>query len=402
MAKNPSFEQSSSIPSVQFPTNIWIIFTISIIAVALVSGGGVYLWLNKSPKNVTSVNQIVPIPTLVSQTASPSTTVNQITPTDLPTPTTSDQIKLGNLTLIVPAKWKIESNNSLTAKILTDFQPYRVELLVSLENDVSTASNYKSSYDNTTTKYGEAFKVAQGGSLGVTGVKINNKLYSFAWEISSNEPVPTKLDGIWTPSHNVTQDDLWNITVSAKPVGQISNQDSRKELSADGWNQKFLDSLNKGDTCNSFYLTRFTSKPNTFVTYVSSNYKYSLSFPFNSTWGDTDNKVKPYESYNSGAQSSIWFGQPFSSEGCSFVRPSLSELPASNIDDVIKTLSSTSTSKKITTLQYPILDIDTENALFGSVKSYKIFLPTVTLEIDNVFNGDVPLLTQLVDSIKLL
>lgn len=188
--------------------------------------------------------------------------------------------------------------------------------------------------------------------------------------------------------------------------------DPRVELTADGWNKKFLAELNKGDNCSNFFETRFSAKPNTFVTYTSSEFKYSVNFPYNATWGDKENKVKPYDK-NSYDKKSIMFGQPSSSEGCSFFQTSLVELPKSTIDQAIQLIDAenvkqnientsfpeTATYKKITNLKYPVLEIDTANALFGSVKSAKIFLPNVTLEIASPDSG---LITQLVNSIVLL
>lgn len=188
--------------------------------------------------------------------------------------------------------------------------------------------------------------------------------------------------------------------------------DPRVELTADGWNKKFLAELNKGDNCSNFFETRFSAKPNTFVTYTSSEFKYSINFPYNASWGDKENKVKPFER-NSYDKKSLMFGRPYFSEGCSFLRASLIELPKSTIDQTIQLIDAenikqnkentpfpeTATYKIITNLKYPILEIETANALFGSVKSTKIFLPNVTLDIANS-NSD--LVVQLVNSIVLL
>lgn len=191
--------------------------------------------------------------------------------------------------------------------------------------------------------------------------------------------------------------------------------DPRAELTADGWNKKFIAELNKGDTCSNFFKTRFSAKPNTFVTYTSSKFKYSINFPYNYSWGDKENRVKPYDT-NSYDKKSIMFGQPSFSEGCSFSQASMIELPQSAIDQAIQTIDEenikqtkesidfpeTATYKRITNLKYPVLEIDTANALFGSLKSYQIFLPTVTLEFTGPFFLNEDIIAQLVNSIVLL
>ena len=188
--------------------------------------------------------------------------------------------------------------------------------------------------------------------------------------------------------------------------------DPRVELTADGWNKKFLAELNKGDNCSNFFETRFSAKPNTFVTYSSSEFKYSVNFPYNASWGDKENRVKQYDR-NSYDKKSLMFGQPSFSEGCSFFQTSLVELPKSTIDQAIQLIDAenvkqnkentsfpeTATYKKNTNLKYPVLEIETANAMFGFVKSAKIFLPSVTLEIANPDSG---LVVQLVNSIKIL
>lgn len=394
MIENISQPQPPIVQPIPNPPKIWLPFTIALILVALVSGGGVYLWQQ---------NQLLQLKN------NPTTTVPA---TANPTNPVEKQITLAGINLTIPGKWQVESNDNNSARILTDYPAYKVELLVRLENASLTESGYKSSFDNTITKYGEVFKTSLGGAFDSTGIKINGKLYLFIWEIVSNEPTPSNLDGIWTPKHNVTDSDIWNITLSAKPLSQTVSQDTRIELSADGWYKKFLTELDKGDNCNNFYATRFSAKPNTFVTYTSTEFKYSIDLPYNLSWGDKENKVKPFDrdSYD---KKSIMFGQPSFTEGCSFFQASLTELPRSTINQAIQLIDAenvkqnkentsfpeTASYKKITNLKYPVLEIDTASAMFGSVKSAKIFLPTVTLELSN---SSSDLVTQLVNSIVLL
>lgn len=195
-------------------------FIVALVVVALISGGSVYLWQqneikqlqNNRPGQTGYVNN-QKIPTVES------TTIQVVSPTESkPNINSVNKVTLSDIKLTIPSNWKIESNDGKSAKILTDYQPYKVELSINLENDILTKSNYESGFGNTKTKYGEAFKVAQGGGFNVTGIKINEKLYSFSWEITSNEPIPSNLDGIWTPKHNVSEEDMWDVTISAEPI----------------------------------------------------------------------------------------------------------------------------------------------------------------------------------------
>jgi len=192
--------------------------------------------------------------------------------------------------------------------------------------------------------------------------------------------------------------------------------DNRKVLSADEWQKKFTSEFNKGVTCNKFFESRFQAEPNTTVDYSNNKYGYSIELPFNQSWGDDENKVKPFENNNYGSGTNIWFGRPYSSEGCSFYRISMAELPATTIDNEINNIKTENQKiknnpnssqlfykyEKTTNLEYPTLRINIPSDMFGEIISYKVFLPKVTLEFSDPFSVDEKFISKLVNSTKLL
>ena len=65
-------------------------------------------------------------------------------------------------------------------------------------------------FDYTVTKNGEVFQdVCSGG--GCYGAIIEGNIYFFTMDIKSTQPVPEDFDGIWTPDHNITKDQIWTV-----------------------------------------------------------------------------------------------------------------------------------------------------------------------------------------------
>lgn len=205
-------------------------------------------------------------------------------------------------------------------------------------------------------------------------------------------------------------------TISSQPTNPADPRDS---LTMEEWNDKFIEEFtNKGTTSDEFYQLHFSAKPNTTVPYISSGYGYSIDLPYNPSWGDSENNLKPYEKSISNAYGQISFGQPYGTEGGGSARASMGELPPSTIDQTISEINQVntkinietnnnpidgiSTYKVITGLRFPVLQIDTSHALFGLWHSYKVFLPKVTLEFSDPFSVDLDLVTQLINSIKFL
>jgi hypothetical protein len=217
MLDNNQDQQPQRLPSNQ-PNlkHSGLIFFLCMIIVALISGGGVYF----SQQN--KINQLLREQNInLNSFTEPKTVISQaISNPDSAQPSIveTNKITLDDIMMTIPSKWKIESNTNDSAVILTDNPKYKVELIVNLQNQTISASNFQSSINKTKTKYGEAFKVTQGGAFAVTGITMNGKIYSFEWEINSNEPIPTDLDGIWVPKHNVSETDIWDMTLTAKPA----------------------------------------------------------------------------------------------------------------------------------------------------------------------------------------
>jgi hypothetical protein len=201
-----------------------------------------------------------------------------------------------------------------------------------------------------------------------------------------------------------------------EPTTLISavTKDQRKELTAEEWQKKIAEESKKGVTCDDFFESRFSAEPNTTVTYTNKKYGYSIDFPYNPAWGDNENKVKAFENNNYKAESSVWFGAPYPSDGCSFDRINLDELAWSTIDQAKSQIDTENQKIKntknalqnyyeyqvVTGLKYPVLKIDVPNEMFGPVPTYRIFLPKVTLELSDPFFVDSKLIEQMVASIK--
>lgn len=164
-----------------------------------------------------------------NKTAPPKSTPTITTiPTIVPTiieKNKSNFLNISDIEIEFPEGWVVSSVSENTAKILTDFKPYNVYLLLNLEKNTATAnSNYQEKTTMTKTEYGTVYIVEQGGAMSVTGALINRNKYSFAWSIESNQPVPKNLDQIWSPDHNITPEILFSITKTAKPVSVTSNE----------------------------------------------------------------------------------------------------------------------------------------------------------------------------------
>lgn len=192
--------------------------------------------------------------------------------------------------------------------------------------------------------------------------------------------------------------------------------DVRVELTMEEWNdkinQKYAD---QQIDCSKRYDPSFSIVSDTFVTYTSPDYKYSINLPYNTLWGDDQNKIKEYEIIKDDIGNTfIYYNNPYTTEGCGLIRSGMQELPSTTREDRIDQINQKNASKSeeiitfgaityevISDLNYPVLKINTPNALFGIVVSYEVYLPSVTL----VFSGPPispshDLITQLVSSIK--
>jgi len=206
-------------------------------------------------------------------------------------------------------------------------------------------------------------------------------------------------------------------TITHTPTAEPTPNDPRIALSARQWYEKYFQQLSQQKVdCDSFYETRFSANPNTFVSYSSSTGKYSIQLPYNYSWGDSENKVPLYENNDN---QGIYFGQPFPSEGCGYVRFILKELPVSTQEKTIQEIKyknslvteadmipidPTVTYEIVAGLKYPVLITDQIDAMYGSMQELLVFLPTTTLHIYD----RSPTLTKrldyktLINSIKIL
>lgn len=146
---------------------------------------------------------------------------DQVLPTQVVEVQTSVILEILDLQFDLPSNWKVESVIENKAKILTDYPEYQVYLTLDVgKNTKMSISDYLTySADSITTDYGQVYKVTCiGGSLTCTGALIYGNKYTFYWDIESNQPAPTNLDGIWRPDHSITREILLDITKTVKPL----------------------------------------------------------------------------------------------------------------------------------------------------------------------------------------
>ncbi len=128
--------------------------------------------------------------------------------------------KIAGLQFSYPKNWgdcRVDENN---IHFRTDFKKYNVDLvgeIIEITNPTEIEGGLLVGYDNEKISSNvEVFKIACGGALLCSGIKINNAVYRATWVVSSDQKAPENLDGIWMPEHNITQEQIWNILKSVK------------------------------------------------------------------------------------------------------------------------------------------------------------------------------------------
>jgi hypothetical protein len=139
---------------------------------------------------------------------------------------TANVLNIHDIKMTIPDKWsidkRIENVENITGYtrvyIKTDYQPYNVFLVVDVkknnEYDIEWYKGERRGGDYTKIKDGEIFKYFCAPGLACNGAIVNGDVYTFGWDIESDQSIPENLDGIWMPDHNVTQEDIWNILLS--------------------------------------------------------------------------------------------------------------------------------------------------------------------------------------------
>lgn len=169
--------------------------------------GSIFLFKNNKNKivqNNQDINQ--------TQTA----TSNDATKTTNTTTSSSENILIiSDLQINLPKDWKIYFTSQNIAKILTETNPYKVYLTVSVSKSENSSELYKDIPNNTS--YGWVSTCARGGPMACINTKLNNNYYELIWTIDSDQPIPKDLDGAWLPDHKTQSEDLLNIVKTAKP-----------------------------------------------------------------------------------------------------------------------------------------------------------------------------------------
>ena len=106
----------------------------------------------------------------------------------------------------------------------TDYKKYNVDLVAEIKsvNTAVTGQDFlgvgvtkKEKIDgiNNSTIY----NIPCGGGIACTVLNIDDKnFYEINWDVTSSQPIPEKLDGVWVPDYSFTRDDIWNILKSIK------------------------------------------------------------------------------------------------------------------------------------------------------------------------------------------
>lgn len=119
------------------------------------------------------------------------------------------------------AGWRFYSyNDEHAVRILVPDANYEVFLNLKITRltefqDVSDAASEKVTLENGAVLY----RIPFGGGYDMAYVNFEDETYEITVDVSSSEPVPENLDGVWAPHTDVTREDLWAFyqTVNRSP-----------------------------------------------------------------------------------------------------------------------------------------------------------------------------------------
>lgn len=109
------------------------------------------------------------------------------------------------------AGWRFYSyDDNKDLKILVPDANYEVFLKLKVTRltefqAVSDAASEKVTLENGA----ELYRIPSGGGYDMAYVNFGDETYEITVDVSSSEPVPENLDGIWAPHTDVTREDLW-------------------------------------------------------------------------------------------------------------------------------------------------------------------------------------------------
>jgi hypothetical protein len=122
-------------------------------------------------------------------------------------------IKVQNLSMGIPDGWKLDGVEGNEFRILTETNPYKVWLTGDIKKD---DQSWLGDFEIRDGVYG----IACGGPMGCYAKKINGHWYSIIFNIESTQPTPEHLDGIWTPTHKFTEEDMINIMATLREINE--------------------------------------------------------------------------------------------------------------------------------------------------------------------------------------
>jgi hypothetical protein len=110
----------------------------------------------------------------------------------------------------LPIGWELVYQDKNTVKLKTDFEEFDVYLIGKIE------SKKKEQNSNILTE-NKVVEMACGGIFACHELEmVSGEKYVFSWEIVSNEKAPEILDGIWSPKHNITQEQILSLLKEIK------------------------------------------------------------------------------------------------------------------------------------------------------------------------------------------
>ena len=115
-----------------------------------------------------------------------------------------------------PDIWMGCTDNENTLIFETNYQPYSVNLILEIKQEELDRGIQIQKQDSIDWRYqkitnGEIFGIPCGGALECSGVILGDDFYQLGWLVSSNQSRPEDWDGLWSPDHNVSHIDIWNI-----------------------------------------------------------------------------------------------------------------------------------------------------------------------------------------------
>lgn len=136
---------------------------------------------------------------------------------------TNKECTKGVINFNYPSSWG-NCQLSPDGKILfrTDYPQYQVDLQLTLfKSDKERYDKLKGTALHVlelNRDSGEFYDYPQGGALAAGMLNINGLYYDYNFEIVSNQPIPSNLDGVWLPDSNIQEGALLEIIRSAKVV----------------------------------------------------------------------------------------------------------------------------------------------------------------------------------------